>query len=351
MTGSARQTGGQRGSAMLAAVYCVFVVSMAVTGMAALMGHDTHQGRRLEKRTQAALIAEGAAEYAIARIAADFSRLYSPTGDMLAGQMGQGSYRNELVQTGEDIYCLAATGTVGEVSFTIKAHLQVCDPYLVFRKAIFSDNSIDGGGNGQIVNSTHSNRNTTYYGNCRVDGRVDSVGVSTVQGNSQVTGEVASNMPALMFPTLDLGYYYNVAAANGQVYSGDKSLKGNYAPAGGVMWVDGDVSIKAKTTFAGCLIATGTITQTGTFTQTQVEDFPALVSRDGDIGLWGGTVLNGVVYTKSGFVNIHGGTHLHGSIVSWGGVNLNGNWGVIDHKEERPEVEETQRVSLLAWES
>lgn len=64
----------------------------------------------------------------------------------------------------------------------------------------------------------------------------------------------------------------------------------------------------------GCFIATGYITVNGGFTQTQVNNYPALVSQNGNISANNSTA-QGLVYAKSGSIDLGGNFTIYGSAI------------------------------------
>lgn len=353
-----RSRRGTRGSALMAAMFGVLVMAMVTVGLAVVIGQDFFSARLMERGTNAFLIADGAMEYAISRVKLNPSLLQAPTSEMLTGTLGAGRYALSIRAVGNSMYRLETVGTVGEVRRSVISFLFVQDPYAGFRKAILSNHDMLLTGSGECKGGTHANQSTLLEGSCDIWGDVDSVLTTTTKGGGWeiFDGSPQSNRPPLIFPTLDFAFYYAIARANKMVYTGNYAIKGTFAPPGGVMWFDGNLDILGTTTFTGCLIATGTIRQSGGFSLTKYKDYPALASREGNIEFYGGTKnapvkVNGLVYTKSGSVYLHGNTPILGSVMGWGGVTCHGNWGVIDLSIQNPEIEEDVVVEVVSWET
>jgi hypothetical protein len=152
-----------------------------------------------------------------------------------------------------------------------------------------------------------------------------------------------TTVPLVAIPDIDLTPYYNAALANGQVFSGSKSLSGTVTPNGGIMWVNGTLSF-GNGTYNGCFIATGDIelktTGNGTITQTAVQRYPVLVSRDGTITVkqaktW---TFTGLVYCKTGSFDKQGNGDVfgRGAIIAAGNVSKNGGWSGMIYSDPTP---------------
>jgi hypothetical protein len=127
-----------------------------------------------------------------------------------------------------------------------------------------------------------------------------------------VEGTIESDADRILFPELDIEKYTDIAVANGEVYTPAKDqayrLSGTYTPAGGVMWIQGSVSINQETTVNGCLIAEGDINITaGNLIQNARPDvgitLPGVVSLYGDIKVAGHAEVNGLLYASAGGVD------------------------------------------------
>jgi hypothetical protein len=348
----------QRGSALVAAMFGVMLVSMVAMGLAVVIGQDFFSARLMERGTNAFLIADGAMEYAVARVKQDTSMLHVPSGEMVNGTLGPGRYTLSIRAVGSSMFRLETVGTVGGVQRRVISFLYVEDPYEGFRKAMLTNHDMLITGGGNCTGGTHANQNTALSGSCQIWGDVDSSLTTSTSGSGWTIydGAPRSNQPTLIFPTVDLAHYYAIAQANGQVITGSQNFKGTYSPPGGVLWVDGDVTIQGKTVINGCLIATGTIRQTSGLTVNKYGTHPGMVSREGDILFYGGTSanpvkINGLVYSKSGQVWMHGETPILGNVMGWAGVSCHGKWGPIGLQIQNPEIEEDAVVEVVSWET
>jgi hypothetical protein len=339
-------------------MFGVMLVAMVTMGLAVVIGQDFFSARLMERGTSAFLVADGAMEYAISRIKQDPKLLAAPPADIRGGQIGGGTYRITINHVGISMYRVESVGTVHEVQRTVISFLYVQDPYAGFRKAILSHHDLLMTGSGECYGGTHANQSTELGGSVDVSGDVDSVRTTTVTGGGVniLNGTARSGRSPLIFPTLDFAHYYNIARENNMVYTGNYGLNGNYAPPGGVLWIDGNLTVTGKTWFKGCIIVTGTFRQNGGFVHEPVGTMPAIASREGNIEFYGGTAgapvkILGLVYAKSGLITLHGNSPIRGNVMGWGGVTCHGNWGVVDLVEQKPEIEEDVVVEVVSWES
>ncbi|MCF7854457.1 MAG: hypothetical protein K9N51_06655 [Candidatus Pacebacteria bacterium] len=344
-----------RGSAFLGALFCAFLVTTAAAAMYSMFTEEMHTNKIIEQRIKAQEVATGAAARALAFAATDFNNLISPPATMTAGQLGEGSYTVDITVLGDAYFMIHATGSVGDMTQAVKVYTR--SPYdpRAFQRAIFSNSDVLMSGGGSVKcnleNGSHSNANTDMSGHVHVAGNASSVGLTSLRGGAVVDGDVQSGVPRIKFPQLDFDHYYNIAQGNGEVHVGDASLKGTYSPAGGIMWVVGDVHISSHTVIHGALFATGSIHQAGKCDIYQVATLPAMVSRDGNIHLSGQSdTMSGIIFAASGTVDLTGEHAIKGAIIAWGDIFTRGNWGVLDFEGDKPVLDDESRLEILAWE-
>lgn len=340
---------GDDGSALLGVLFFVMLIGLAAGSLTVLLRQDLHMNRMLVNRSKAREIADGAAFQALGYLAHDMTNLHTPPSAMTAGTLGDGTYTVQLQNVAGGAAAVSQ-GTVDGITQQVKVYMRFPDYQAALMKGIFANGDIIGHGNGYVENGTHSNQDTGFWGNVEVRGDADSVGTTTLVGNSRVSGQARSNRPRIAFPPLNFDHYYQIALANGQVYSGDLELRGTYNPPGGVMWVDGDVRTKGNTTINGAVFATGNIEDHGRTKQNKHGDLPALASENGYIAFYGRSEFEGLIYTRTGNVSLYGTTKIAGAIIAWGDVDSYGNWGQLDFNLENPELEDDGIVEVVAWE-
>jgi hypothetical protein len=144
---------------------------------------------------------------------------------------------------------------------------------------------------------------------------------------AKVTGsKTVDAVDAVSIPDIDLTAWRDVAMANGQVYS---SLSdGNYTPPGGVIWVNGNVT----------LIATGNIHISG---KTVINSSPggfALASQSGSITMSSSGAINGLIYARAGDYTQTSNGNVTGQLVIKGDISKGGNSDVMAYKQCIPVV-------------
>jgi hypothetical protein len=143
-------------------------------------------------------------------------------------------------------------------------------------------------------------------------------------------------VPSIALPTLDLTTYYNTALANSQVFAGGTYAGGAAGTIpGGIRWYNGALTMNGGVSYAGCVIATGSINYKGGCTQTKVGTLPAVVSRDSGVTLSGTRSMHGLVYSKGNFV-CNGSGRVDGTILIGGSATFNGTYGIFAYEYSNP---------------
>ena len=227
-----------------------------------------------------------------------------------------------------------------------------------FDSDFFAGGDVSIGGSGQINHNAKAK-----FLDC--SGSFKILGNGTVltyhkTGSGGVMGTLTTNVmpsvPLITIPNIDLTPYYNCAVANGQVFS-NKSISGSspVQPAGGVMWVNGTLNISGSGNLIGCFIATGNISISGSGSQIKVNNYPALVSRDGNIDISGSQSFHGLIYSKTGSFSKSGSGLVVGSIISGGNFTGSGSWNGLIYEDSTPIPPGTSTnalpdvVSVNAW--
>ena len=310
-----------------------------------------------------------------------------------------GSYDVDVLSVSSNTALITSTGTCGKSVAVVKMDVKNFNPgggsssssstspptaSGVFLCAIMAAGNLTCSGNSTLNTgngAVHANGTMTMSGNQMITSPTvsSSVGI-TMSGNSKITGSVSA--PYVTFsgnstvsgtktigavatktiPSIDLTPYYNVAVANGTYYSSSKTYSGNTAlePAGGVMWINGTLTVSGNVTMKGCFIATGNITLSGNGAQTKVNLYPAVVSRDGSITVSGNASYNGLIYSKTSYSG-SGNGQIKGSIISQGDITTSGNFSALVYENSTP-VDPTgggpgsssggsggDRVGVTAW--
>ncbi|WFB37001.1 hypothetical protein P3T73_04410 [Kiritimatiellota bacterium B12222] len=164
--------------------------------------------------------------------------------------------------------------------------------------------------------------------------------------------QAVENVPSLVLPFLDVEAFKSYAESNGTYFVGSQSIgrswltadilrrtgvnvtnnETHYAPDGGVLFVDGDVTVTSDMDFEGVIVATGNITFNGAATFTNPTDFPAMVSVDGNISVGAGASggVDGWVYAMNGSVYCSGGAGGLSGIIAAQDIRITGGYSFGD---------------------
>ena len=339
----------EKGSAFITIFFFMTLVGLAASSMGIMLQGDMHLSRRVVDRLQAYEIARGAAERGLAYIVDNIENISTPCREMQEGTLGSGTYKVYIEKFGGGDFGLVAEATVGDVVQKVKVYGRYPDEKEAFMRGVFSNGDLIGHGNGTVENGTHSNQNSDFFGSINIEGNASSSGSTSMRGAANATGTVSSGAPRITFPELDWNHYYDIAAANGEVYVGDQTLKGTYNPSGGVMYVVGNVDTTSAIV-NGMVICTGTFEDHGKTVIKAPQGEPAIAARNGHVDFHGKSAVEGLVYTGGGDVYMHGNTQITGSVIVWGTYDSYGNWGQLDYMETDPELTSSSTIKVLVWE-
>jgi len=110
-----------RGTAMIAAMFCLLLTSLTAASLSILVKQQMNMSGLLLKRSQAKEIAEGALANALADISLSPTKTLSL--DSASGSLGGGTFQVVLNPIGGNLSALVATGTIDEFSQTIKTYI------------------------------------------------------------------------------------------------------------------------------------------------------------------------------------------------------------------------------------
>lgn len=343
----------KKGVAFLTTVILLGIIVIATAALSFMLLNDVFTLKRLKASTQAYCLAEAGIEEAIERL---WTNNFDMSSFPIMRNLGAGSITvtlNTSKWSAGNILLINSTATVGNISRIIKTSVKANIPpsfnYAVLSngKTLVSQKSTV---NCNDAVGIHSNSPATggffttsavdvvgLFFPCWVYGNASAVGVARERLQGTITGSDLDNQPAVSLPSFDanfFSYYWNLANESGDVYtpaSGTQSFTINLAPAKGVIYVNGNVSLEGNITINGCIIATGDIwvnfITRGTVIQNQVGNLPALMSRGGGIWIWDPTTLNGLVYATGGITIFSlfgqiGDIYINGTIMSKGNVTL-----------------------------
>ncbi len=138
------------------------------------------------------------------------------------------------------------------------------------------------------------------------------------------------------------------------MYNGDLTLSAGEDPVGGILWVNGNLTLAGNADYEGSFIATGDLRINGNGSLTAVDGYPVLISRDGDISFAGEKEVTGLIYAQTGDYTQTGGNILNGQIVVMGDVNKAGNSMIANYVNSPPanpeNDDDTENIlGLNAW--
>ena len=376
----------ERGMALLAAMFCVFVVALAAGAVAIVLDQEVRMNRTITAQTAAKAVAAGGVEHVLAFCAkwcAD-----NPEGTLAAstvngssacsGTIGAGSYSVTVNDKGSNVLELICVGTVTGVSAGSRAYVALpVNSLPALGYGLFANGSIGSNGNGSYTVgannpgfSVFARKGLTikgkgYYGGTAGTVAGQELDVTIKQGSKTYLSDIT-------MPVIDSAYYLDTATDNGQVFTDFPAAartSAGYTPPGGVLWINSSTQYSFQGS-NGTLRVNGVLVmhggagisfkgngnfQVGT-ASTTVQ--PALIMLGGgsiDLGGNSGTeTVNGAIYTDSGDVTFSGAAGAMANVISGGNVSFSGGgngdfvsaWGPVDPTHFIVDT----RIRLLCWE-
>lgn len=382
--------GSNNGSALVTVMGVILLIAVVGAGMVTLGRQQIYSARRMRDYAKAQIIAESGANAAYSLLKTNFAARTNPDNFPLTS-FGDGTYDATVVSVSSNLASITSTGVCGLARAVVRvdiknyplatsngAPIQGQSPYGF---AVLSGGYLgwSGGSDLQMSNGwMHGNGYYAANGNNSIFGNIESCTSIGMVGGAQITGTgrapsisggtvgtpVVGPVPLVSIPDIDLAPYYAAAQAQGQVFNtATKYLSGNVSPPGGIMWVNGNISM-AEGNYTGCFIATGSIelqtaSANSSINNTKVNKYPVLVSRDGNIlvkqaKMW---TFNGLVYVKTGSFDKQGNGDVvgTGAIIAAGNVTKNGGWTAMLYSDPTPippggnNMTIADKVVITAW--
>jgi hypothetical protein len=291
----------QRGSAMFTAMIIMGVLGLVTASMVYMATQQPFIVKKTREQLRAQAIAEAGANVAYAMLSTNFNLKDNPAAFPLINYRG-GAY---------DVTVTSMSSTSAVISSTGFFNLAVSTVAMDVRNTVTNMPSgptppASGAFSYGIACGSSLNTGTSNAGT--IEG--DVIATSITDKKDKITGTETIGTITVN-DLFSLTPYYNAAVANGTMFYGDCSFR-DYAPPGGIAWVQGNVTLKG--TITGCIIATGNITANGGFTQIKVYNYPALVSQNGNIS-GNNSTAHGLIYAKSGTVDLGGNFTVTGSVI------------------------------------
>jgi hypothetical protein len=365
----------RKGIVFFTTVILLSIVILVCAGMSFLLLRGTYSVNRIKYGSQAYALAQAGIEESIRDINNDFD--YTPTG--YPKTLGSGTYTVSIQNhpTVLSRKLVTSTGVVKGVSRSIGLQAYYTGPES-FNYPALGGGKLTVAGGSVISNSgpitIHSNSAAALdavaigsnwpWSSGRVEGNANACGGIRVYSNGTVTGSTNPGSPYVELPPFDdtfFQYYYNLALADGKVYSGVKIFTSDpcAGTANHVVYVNGQVRLAGTWTMTGCIVATGKIIinkwVSGHITQHQWQNLPAFMSKNADVEIYDPTDIEGMVYAN-GYIEIdsifgqYGPTTVYGSLYGKSWVNIKNKTDLHYRRPNPPGLPAgTSTVTILSW--
>jgi len=358
----------REGAAVFTVLGVILLISMALSISLKASSQRIFLARKLADRVKAVACAEAGVDHAYSILATNFSLRTNST-LFPHTTLEDGSYYVRVLTVSNDTVVLVSTGYCGSVEAQVVVDLKnyggsgiEAEEARWWDSDAFDYAMICGGlftyrGCGTVAGQTntalaHSNSTLDMRGD--VDAQINFSSSTLLKaGNIDVDGSATAPsldlhnhatfddgaheeaVPVVDIPNIDLTPWYNEASANDEVKEGDWSTSSDYTPDGGILWVNGNVTISSHATINGQIIATGNITVSGHVKVNAAGDF-AMVSRDGNINNTSSGTIKGLIYAKTGnYSQTANGNH-EGQLIVKGSIYKGGCSDVLLMAETIP---------------
>jgi len=309
--------GNARGTVFVTTMVTMFIMALTGAYFFDMSSHGMAYVKRIEHSAQSKYLADAA----LARIYSTVTSA-APTGASFSNQsLGPGTY-TASISTVSGQYLATGTGNVLGVSRTATA--EIIPPGISALNYLFT------AGSSLSFSSTGGGASTNITGNSL------SPSGATFTGIINRTGIDYTGTPS--FPVVDTSFYQSIASANGYYFNGDKTYANGTipaAPAGGVIYVNGNLTLLGVQTTTACIIATGNILMDKVggiqpaITINQFSNYPAMMTVNGSIthscnGSSGSFIVTGLVYSGNNltFTQNHTTLTVNGSILAKGAMSF-----------------------------
>jgi hypothetical protein len=351
------------------------VLSLVFTMLFKITQQTVFSGKYTKNKTKAVAYAEAGIEFAYsvlrdnfdnrtntASFRVDSSSAYT-NGAPLTSVYGEGTFTLTITPLGSQYVVINSLGACD----TAKAEAEVLvedsnytdwGKYEAFKKAIAAGGSGGFSGNGTVYSATeldiHVNGKVTLNGSIDVDnvniasateidlknktlnGSATSPTISS--SGTAIDGKYVETVPPIYIPTINLTPYYNKAVASGSfvtALTSEYKILSDMTPAGGILYVDGNVKIYANV--IGTVIATGNITIVSGGVKESGSGI-ALATETGDIVNRSTGDSEGLIYSRTGSYYQNSVGTLTGQIIVGNEVSKTGGASLI-FQESPPDYE------------
>ncbi len=334
------------------------ILLMAVTGMMALASNASFRIRRMTTDAKALNIAEAGIADMIGRLTTNYWHWQD---NIYAADFADGSFHVvSRVQVGGNVL-LVSTGTVGKISRVTAVELLGNER--ARNDSLFHvDGAILSGGDVRfrtsdftIKGNVHSNRDITSESGADqgvfepADG-FDECFVTASGDIGELNNVTTNRVAPRELPEFDFDGYrqlalsdtYPVDAEGRPAYlEGDQDIRHfNARPTNGVIYVNGDITLRGDSSIVGTLVVNGDATFRNAFsTERYADDMPAVLVT-GSIYLGNRGHIKGLIYAGCN-VYIQNHVTLDGGIITVGYTEIN-NRTEVEHSTEPPPWDPTQ---------
>jgi len=354
------------GFALFSVLAIIAALSVMLGMLLKLGGQRAFTAKRLANQVKALAYAEAGIDYAYSIISLDFDERNNA--DLSTEtSYAEGSFAVTLTPVSNRYVIVTSVGKCGDAVRT--AEILIDDENAGsggstpatdyssmegFNYAVLSGGTFNFRGCGTVTGSKmHSNSAIDIGGSAGSDLDISSsvsISTSKVTINGSLTapsvdthkkanitdGTSQQSVPPVGIPDIDLTPYLAWAQQHGEVHNGGFSTSSSYTPAGGVLWVNGDVTISSHAVINGSIIATGDIHVSGAVNIDPTTTSFAMASRDGDITNTSSGRLNGLIYAKTGNYSQTANGELWGQLIINGTIKKGGNSDIINFVRSVP---------------
>jgi hypothetical protein len=292
----------------------IFITSMSLSTMIA---RDIRLVDRAIKSEQARVMAEAGISHALGRLKSEgFASRSSFFENMVTG-----SYSVVFLEEGGR-HLVESTGTVAAVSVVSSAEIVDNTPTAMnYITSAGNDVRIRAFVAGVVLNGDlHANHNVELYsgplvaflyvtgnvyaGNDVIEGATQYVDDTYdnhvyINGVNNDSATIYEDQPNITFPILDLAVYKQAAIDSGNYTNGNLDVTDRtFTPANGIVYVDGDLTLRGTCTLNGGVIANN-IYINGTLIQKEAGSRNVIYAKNGDVRVFGRlTVAKALIYAS-----------------------------------------------------
>lgn len=361
-----KTTRNRKGGALVTVMIVMMVMALAAGSMGMIAAQRAFTAQRMTHQARALAVAEAGANQAYALLSTNFAARYDASAFPVT-QYGDGAYDVEITPIGEKLAIITSTGKWGIAAATVvldvrnygrgNGGVNLDWPSTLTNFAVVSGGEFNFNGCGSVTTSNgaallHSNSKINVNGDAQAALDMESSGLMSIGNNCHIDGDLSAPefnvkahvtldgektvqaVPFVEIPQVDLTPYYNIASENNQVKTAPATAEGLVVNAstnilGGILWVNGNVTVSSHPLIRGTIIATGTINFSGEADIDASQYGFALVSRDGSIKNTSTGRIRGLIYAKTGNYEQTANGLLIGQIIAAGSVKKGGCSDVI----------------------